>query len=258
LVVLGGLGFLVLNELIGWTRSRGQQRLGLHTKIVLTTSGVLRVLGAALFFLLERSNPRTLAPLAWHEALLPSLFHSVSARTAGFNTLEVGRFSSPALLLLIVLMFVGGSPASCAGGVKTTSAFVLFSVAWARLRTRRNGAAFGREIGHESVTRAATLVLLAWLFVTLACAAVLLAEAGLLAGCCQGGPFLDMLFEVTSAFGTVGLSTGVTPRLAAAGKLVLVVVMYVGRVGPLSLFAALVQPPATDRVRLPDELVVIG
>jgi len=258
LIVLGGLGFLVLDELLAWVRTWSRHRLTLHTKIVLSTSAVLIVGGALGFLILERTNPKTFAGLAWHEMLLPSLFQSVTARTAGYNTVDLGLASGPALLLLIVLMFIGGSPASCAGGIKTTTAFVMFRIAVARLMTRRYPTAFGREISDESATRAATLTLVALAFVAFICGALLLTEAPRLVAKSEGGVFMDLLFEVVSAFGTVGLSTGVTPELTSAAKLFLVLTMYVGRVGPLTLFVTLAQPPREDRIRLPDEPVLVG
>jgi trk system potassium uptake protein TrkH len=142
--------------------------------------------------------------------------------------------------------------------VKTTTAFVLVSMAVARARLRRNPNAFGREIGYESVSRAAKLALAAAAFVALMAGIVLAAEGNRTAASCRGGVFLDLLFETVSAFGTVGLSTGVTPTLAPISKLALVLTMYVGRVGPLTLFATLARPPAEDRVRLPDEAVLVG
>ena len=259
LIVLGGLGFPVLDESLRWVRSRGSRRLGLHARMVLSMSGALIVLGAAAILLLEYDNPKTLGGRAFHESVLAGLFQSITARTAGFNTVDLSALRSQTVMLLIVLMFIGGSPASCAGGIKTTTAFVLAGLVFARLRSRRNPTAFGREIDSENVSRAGTLTLVALVFVVLACGAVLffqpLPETP---SRCQGGHFMDLLFETVSAFGTVGLSTGVTADLSAGARWVLIVSMFVGRVGPLTLFVTLARPPREDRVRLPAESVVVG
>ena len=256
LIVLGGLGFLVLGELIDWVKLRGRHRLGLHTKIVLSTSAVLIAGGALFCFLLERGGMFAGEP--WPRAVLPSLFQSVSARTAGYNSVDIGALASPTLLLLIVLMFIGGSPASAAGGVKTTTAFVIYQVAVARLITRRFPNAFGREIGQETVSRAATLVVTAILTVAAAGGLLLVLEAHRPIQKCSGGIFLDLCFETVSAFGTVGLSTGITPYLTDGSKVLLALLMYLGRMGPLTVFVALAQPPRKDKVRYPEEPVLVG
>jgi trk system potassium uptake protein TrkH len=257
LIILGGLGFPVLDELLRWAKSRAETRLGLHTRIVLTTSGVLILAGAAIFFFLEYGNPGSMGGRPIQEQVLASLFQSITARTAGFNTVDVATLRSQTIMLLIVLMFIGGSPASCAGGIKTTTSFVLAVLVVARLRSRRNPTAFGREIDAENVSRAGTLTLVALVFVVVVCGAVLFFQPQQSAFC-AGGQFMDLLFETVSAFGTVGLSTGVTAELTSGAKMALVLCMFVGRVGPLTLFVALARPPREDRVRLPAEPVVVG
>ncbi|MCW8132434.1 MAG: hypothetical protein KIS92_18950, partial [Planctomycetota bacterium] len=195
LIILGGLGFLVVYDLVELFRGTGEKRrLGLHSRIVLATSAVLIFVGAALIFALEVDG-RIFAGRPFLTAVMPSFFQSVTARTAGFNTVDIAALSSPTLLVLMVLMFVGGSPASCAGGVKTTTAFVLFQVVAARLTVRRHAHAFGREIGYESVTRAATLVLFSIFLVMLTGGTLMVLEGERLAGICRGGVFLDVLFE---------------------------------------------------------------
>lgn len=257
-IILGGLGFLVVYDLVEIFRVSGEKRrLGLHTKIVASTSLILVFGGALLLFVLELRGDlfegRSLLA-----GVLPSFFQSVSARTAGYNTVDIGALTSSSLLVLTILMFIGGSPASCAGGVKTTTSFVLYQVIVARLATRRHPHAFGREISGETVTRAATLVLFSGLLVTAIGGLLLFTEARNVKAVSRGGVFLDLLFETVSAFGTVGLSTGITPQLSAPGKLILVVLMFIGRVGPLSLFVTLAQPPRADKVRHPEEPVLVG
>lgn len=257
-IVLGGLGFLVVYDLAEIFRVKGEKRkLGLHSKIVASTSLILVFGGALLLFVFELGGA-LFEGRSWLAGVLPSFFQSVSARTAGYNTVDIGMLSSSSLLVLIILMFIGGSPASCAGGVKTTTTFVLYQVIVARLATRRHPHAFGREISAETVTRAATLVLFSGLLVTAIGGLLLFTEAGNVKAVSRGGVFLDLLFETVSAFGTVGLSTGITPQLSAPGKLILVVLMFIGRVGPLSLFVTLAQPPRADKVRHPEEPVLVG
>lgn len=256
LIVLGGLGFLVLHDLYEWVRRRGKHRLNLHSKIVLSTSFVLTVIGAVLLFLAMRHTPHHEGP--WTDDVLPSLFQSVTARTAGFNTVDIQQLAPTALLVLMALMFIGGSPGSCAGGVKTTTAYVLYRLVLARLSKRRHPVAFGREISAETVTRAATLVLIAFGLLAFLGAGFLVFESGRKFPTSEGGAFMDLMFEAVSAFGTVGLSTGCTVSLSTGSKLLTVATMYVGRLGPLTVFVALAQPPQKDKVRYPDEPVLVG
>lgn len=256
LIVLGGLGFLVLHDLYEWGRRRGKHRLSLHSKIVLSTSFVLTVAGAVLLFMAVRHTPAHDGP--WTEDVLPSLFQSVTARTAGFNTVAIKDLAPTALLVLMALMFIGGSPGSCAGGVKTTTAYVLYRLVLARMAVRRHPVAFGREISAETVTRAATLVLIAFGCLAVLGAGYLVLESDRAVPLSRGGTFMDLMFEAVSAFGTVGLSTGGTDKLSVGSKLLTVVGMYIGRLGPLTVFVALAQPPQKDKVRYPDEPVLVG
>ncbi|MCK6472688.1 MAG: potassium-transporting ATPase subunit KdpA [Planctomycetes bacterium] len=256
LIILGGLGFLVLHDLYEWVRRRGKHRLSLHSKIVLSTSFVLTVIGAVLLFLAIRHTPHHKGP--WTDDVLPSLFQSVTARTAGFNTVDIQQLAPTALLVLMALMFIGGSPGSCAGGVKTTTAYVLYRLVLARLSDRRHPVAFGREISAETVTRAATLVLIAFGCLAVLGTGYLVLESDRTPKLSAGGTFMDLMFEAVSAFGTVGLSTGATVGLTPASKLLTVFGMYIGRLGPLTVFVALAQPPQKDKVRYPDEPVLVG
>lgn len=256
LIVLGGLGFLVLHDLYEWVRRRGKHRLSLHSKIVLSTSFVLTVAGAVLLFMVTRHTPHHEG--SWTDDVLPCIFQSVTARTAGFNTMDIQKLAPTALLVLMAMMFIGGSPGSCAGGVKTTTAYVLYRLVLARLAKRRHPVAFGREISAETVTRAATLVLIAIGCLAALGAGYLVLESDRTPKLSAGGTFMDLMFEAVSAFGTVGLSTGPTAGLSVASKLLTVVGMYIGRLGPLTVFVALAQPPQMDKVRYPDEPVLVG
>lgn len=253
LVVAGGIGFVVFLDLGSALKRR--TRLALHTRVVLATTAILIVGGAAGVLLAESGNLLAGAPAG--EKLLASLFASVTARTAGFNTLDYGGATSPMLLLTIVLMFVGGSPGSCAGGVKTTSAATLWSVARAATRGAERPYLFRRTIPWEAVRQVQTLVLLSLLLVFAGIFVLHIAEEGAAPFTASGDRSIALAFEAVSAFGTVGLSTGITPSLSAVGKLVLVFLMFIGRVGPLTL-AWILSRRRVRRFRYAEEGVLVG
>jgi len=247
LIVLGGLGFLAVQNL--FTQRFRWQRLALHTRLVVATSALLIGAGAAGFWAIERGG--ALAGLAPGEQLLASLFQSVTARTAGFNTIDFARLAPATLLGIIVLMFIGGSPGSCAGGIKTTTAATLVVALRAQLAGRRYVNVFGRTLSRQTVSVA----------VAATTAALVAANAGLFALLVLQPDgrlrFADYAFEAMSALGTVGLSTGVTPTLEPGSRLVLVALMFLGRVGPLTL-AAVVAGRRVDDWQHPGEAVMIG
>jgi trk system potassium uptake protein TrkH len=231
LIVLGGLGFPVLlnvSRLLPTRRIRPQRRLTLHTLLVLISTGVLIVLGAAGLFLLE--HDRWLAGLPAGEQLLTALFHSVSARTAGFNTLPIQTLGPASLLMLILLMWIGASPGSTGGGIKTTSVVVALLAIRSIVTGRRSIEAFRNRIPDRALFQAFSTIALSIGVIGLALFVLLLTESL---------PFQFLVFEAVSAFGTVGLSADVTPYLTTVGKLVIVLVMFIGRVGVLSFLLAL-------------------
>jgi trk system potassium uptake protein TrkH len=250
LIILGGLGFPVVRAL--WRaaelRRRGVRRpLDLHTKLVLVTTGWLLAIGFGGFVLLERNH--TLAALSPSERLLAGVFQSLTPRTAGFNTVPIGRIAPATLLFVTILMAIGASPGSTGGGIKTSTAAVLGLILRAMVSGTDRVAAFGRAIPPEVRHRA---VAVGGLFAAgIATATILLCATDQL-------PLGDALFEVTSAFGTVGLSTGVTSRLTALGKTIVILSMYAGRVGPLSLAMAVQTDTAPRAVRFPEEHVMVG
>lgn len=234
LIFFGGIGFLVIREL--WETKCRWKRLSMHAKVVLSVSGILILAGTLLLRLTEE--------VTW----LGAFFHSVSARTAGFSTYPLGTFSKSGLLVLAVLMFIGASPGSTGGGIKTSTFFVL-------LRGIRSSAAnqtekaFHYAIPREAFRKAAVITLLAL--------GVVVAGTYLM-GIFEGElPLMDILFEVTSAFGTVGLSTGITPDLTDASKILSVIIMYIGRLGPLTI-ASLWHFSKGERVRYPEGNITIG
>ena len=233
LIIFGGLGFLVILDIL---KQRSFRRLSLHSKVVITTSAVLLIAGTLLLKATE--------DISW----LGAFFHSVSARTAGFSTYPIGEFTNAGLFVLCVLMFIGASPGSTGGGIKTSTFFVMFQEARSMF-TKTTVHAFRRSISKENITKAFMITILSGAVV---CIAVFLM--------CVLEPeysFIQLFFEVISAFGTVGLSTGITPDLCSAGKIVIVLVMFTGRVGAFTLLSMWIDH-AEPNARYSEETVVIG
>jgi trk system potassium uptake protein TrkH len=252
LIVLGGLGFLAVDD--AWRRRGRWRELTLHTRLVLATSGLLVAGGGLGFWMLERG--RSLAGLPGGEQALASLFQSVTTRTAGFNTVVLAELAPATLFGMILLMFVGGSPGSCAGGIKTTAAAAMVLALRAQLTGRRHVSVFGRTLSRRTLASAFAVIVTALVVVNAGLFFLLMFEAPDSLHP-RDGRFLDLAFETMSAFGTVGLSTGVTPTLSPGSRLVLVALMFLGRVGPLTL-AAIVAGRRTDDWQHPTEAVMIG
>lgn len=238
LIISGGIGFLALAEIKRRTPlgRRGWSRLSLHSKIVLSTSFFLVVFGSLLTLAMEWHN--TLSPLSVTGRFAAGVFQSVSARTAGFNTLPIGEMANETLFVLMILMFIGASPGSCGGGIKTSTFASLVVSGVSRLRGSHRPQIFHRSISRESMGKAFSLVMVSITLVVMATMVLLVTEIGDVSHTMSRGMFLELLFEVVSAFGTVGLSTGITPGLSAAGKIVITLVMFVGRLGPLAIAVA--------------------
>ena len=246
-ITLGGLGFPVLYEL---RRRRGHWRgWSVHTKITLLGSAILVVGGTLAIFVYEYANAATLAPLDTGGRLLGALFHSVSARTAGFNTVDVGAMQPQTLAVHYVLMFIGGGSAGTAGGIKVTTFFLLGFVVWAEVRGSGDTVAFRRRISSETQRQALAIVLLGVSVLAVATLA-LLSVSDL--------PLQELMFEAISAFATVGLSTGITAELPPSGQLILVVLMFVGRVGTITVATALALRSKHSPFRYPEERPIVG
>ncbi|MHB8765692.1 MAG: TrkH family potassium uptake protein [Deferrisomatales bacterium] len=259
LIVVGGLGFTVLEDLAeAWTRWRARQpvRLRLHTKVVLAATAALVPLGAVAVWAFEARN--ALAGLPWDEQLLAALFQSVTPRTAGFNTLDYGLLTNTTLFLTILLMFVGAGPGSCAGGIKTSTLAVVSALFRDRMLGRRRVSLFQRTLPEETVSRAVSLLVASFAFVTAALFVLLATEVGSVPHRSDGGRFLELFFETVSAFGTVGLSTGITPSLTPGGRLLLTAVMFVGRLGPLTLALAVGLKRERGKFLYAEENVMVG
>lgn len=254
LIILGGLGFFVITEV---SDRRRKVRLSVHTKLVLASSAILLTGGTLALYLLESGNPHTLGSLPEHEQWLVAWFHSVTARTAGFNTVNYALMTPPALFLTIALMFIGGSPGSTGGGVKTTTFSITVIALWATVRGDHEPHVFGRRLGSDLVARAFFVSLISFLALNVAAGIVLLTEQR---------DLMTTLFESVSAFTTTGLSMGEhgAPVSLAAfftpfGKLLIVLMMFAGRLGPLTLaFAIARRGSMQPRVRYPEGKVLIG
>lgn len=253
LIITGGLGFFVLREVREGRRFR---EFTLHSRLALVLTASLLALGFVAFLALEWRNPRTLGPLGWFESVLAAWFAAVTPRTAGFNTIDVGGMTVPSLFLTMVLMFIGANPGGTGGGVKTTTFGVTVLALWATVRGEPEPVVFRRRIAAEVVARAFFISLLAFLTLNIVAGAILVVEKQ---------DLLKTLFETTSAFGTVGLSMG-TPgsvlslagHFSDAGKLLLVAMMFLGRVGPLTVAVALAGRAEHSHVRYPEGRVMIG
>lgn len=269
LFVVGGLGFPVVLELGDWLRPAGRRRravLSLHTKVVLMVTAALVVVPAAGIYLLEFRH--LLAGLPAGEQLQASIFQALTPRTAGFNTIPVHALQAPTLFMIVVLMFIGGSPGSTAGGIKTTAVGILAAFVWSRARGDQSIDLFHRTLPEADLRRAVGLVTGAIAILVVGVFALLLLEGAVppeaLSPAHQGGApqtslFLELLFETTSALGTVGLSTGITSSLGTPSRLVVVLLMFIGRVGPLTVAVAISRRRgSTAPVRYPEEQVLVG
>ncbi|MBF0400331.1 MAG: hypothetical protein HQL90_06140 [Magnetococcales bacterium] len=260
LIVLGGLGFVVFADLDQWLlhRLRGQRsRLSLHSRMVLRTTALLIGVATLLFALLEMDG-KAMGEQSWEKLFQNSLFLSVTARTAGFNTVDIAQLTNPTLFLLVLLMAIGGSPGSTAGGIKTTTFATLTAMITSRIRNRPKVEYLDRSLADETLTKAMAT---AFGFASVMIVGLLLlqlTEEGRAAHNTLQGRTLDFLFEVTSALATVGLSTGITPTLSSAGKLVLIGLMFIGRLGPLLLATSLIGQYERIHYSYPEESINIG
>ena len=247
LITLGGLGFIVLNELYEYRKNK---RFSVHAKIIFVMTGILTIGGTALIFLFEYENSQTLGTLSPIGKVLGALFQSVTPRTAGANTLPIADMTQPALFLIIFLMYVGAGSGSTAGGVKISTMAVLFATAWAQIKGRSDVVIFSRRIVVETILKALTVALAGFLIVTFVTLILTITESG--------HEFILYLFEATSAFGTVGLSMGLTPVLSAVGRIAVMLTMFAGRLGPLTIAFAISKRQRQDSTRHPKGNILIG
>lgn len=267
LIVSGGLGFAVLIEgyrvardrLLAWRERRVGRLLVLtwYARTVFAVSAFLIVAGAAMIYCGEFLGGRY-GELSLLDKTMAALFQSVTCRTAGFNTIDIGRMADASLVIMILLMFIGGSPGSCAGGVKTTTFRVLVAFGRAKMFGRKQSVVGRYAVDDGTVDRAVTLTIFALGLVLASVLLMCFTEGAVAPHVEAGGRFLEILFEVVSAFGTVGLSTGITPSLTPAGKLVIILLMFVGRLGPILFLSVLQGFEEPRRYRWPEQGMMIG
>ncbi|MBR2404627.1 MAG: potassium transporter KtrB, partial [Clostridia bacterium] len=242
LIVLGGIGFVVLldfEKLVKNKKRRQLKFLSLHSKIVLSVTAFLIVGGAILFMLLERGNPATIGGYSLPEQIMASLFQSVTTRTAGFATIPQENMTDASAFVSMLLMFVGGSSAGTAGGIKTVTLFVLAASAIAVIKSKRTVDVFGRQLSYDAIKKAVAVFMISLSIVI--CSTLLLSVF-------VKGDFLDILYETVSATATVGLTRNFTPTLNLVGKAVVIMAMYLGRVGPISLALAFTSKKDSENI----------
>ena len=236
LIILGGLGYIVWWDVIRVIKTRTKRNrhifrhLTLHSKIVITATAVLILVGAALILTFEYSNPNTIGNMSLFEKIEASLFQSVTTRTAGFASLPQENLTNASATVSLILMVIGGSPVGTAGGIKTVTAVVLLCSAYATVRNKNSATLFGRRISEDSIKKSIAVVITF---------TVICAISTILLMATNDAPPLDQLYETVSATATVGLSRNLTPTLNTVGKLIITVTMYLGRIGPITLAVAL-------------------
>ncbi|MEA2109791.1 MAG: TrkH family potassium uptake protein [Pseudomonadota bacterium] len=260
LIIAGGLGFLVIMELryyLVHKMNRSRMFLSLHTKLVLTVTLLLIFGGMGMIYFTEQYH--TLRQVSVGEGLLAAAFQSVTARTAGFNTLDIGSFGNSSLLIVICLMFIGASPGSCGGGVKTTALGVFAMMMWSRMSGREHVSLYGRTLPRNTIFNAFSIITAVGLIMVLFLLILSISEASApLPLAVERGRFLNLLFEEVSAFATVGLSTGITSSLSGFGKFMIVMLMFIGRVGPLTAVLLFTRRQSKSDFQYAEEQVMIG
>ena len=247
LFIFGGLGFTVVGDLASNWR-RGFNHLHLHTKIMLSATPTLLLVGTVLFWLLERNNGDTMQGLTADGQWLAAFFQSASARTAGFNSIDLTHYTQPALLVMIVLMLIGAGSTSTGGGIKVSTFAVAFVATWSFLRQKKHVVIFKRTVSWQAVTKSLAIIVVSGALLTTAMFLLMLTEKA---------AFDRVMFEVISAFATVGLTAGLTANLSEPGKYIMVVVMVIGRIGPLTL-AYMLARPEPSLVKYPEDTVLTG
>lgn len=258
LIILGGIGFYVfldLKQSIWKYNIRFLSHLSFNSKIVFLTTLMLIVTGALIFYISESHN--TLVEMNTTERILVSFFQSVTARTAGFNTVDISILSNTSLFFIIILMFIGASPGSCGGGIKTSTFTVLYSFVIAKFKNQNDVNLFKHRIPDETVSRAVSIAFFSIIMIVLFTLSLLICELRGISPQDSRGQFLELLFEVFSAFGTVGLSTGITTGLSNLGKLLVSILMLIGRLGPLTVAIAF-SSQKRMKYRYPKENLLIG
>lgn len=255
-IILGGIGFIVLTEIIrSFKKAQNIKNkffnYSLHTKITLIASFSLIIFGTLIFLALEWNN--SLSDLPYSVKITTSFFQSVTCRTAGFNSIDLSILKENTLFSMIFLMLIGGSPGSIAGGIKTTTLLVIILMVYSKLRGRDQVVLWGRALRKETTDKSTTLLIFAIFFICISTFLILTFDTFQVKA-----PFIASFFEMTSAFATVGLSTGITSSLTLSGKIITCIVMFIGRLGPLTLLAALNHNKKSSNIKYPEENIMIG
>ena len=255
LIIFGGIGYQVIMEMFLWLRDRFNKSpictvYSLNFKVVTSTTAVLLILGTLAFLVLEYNNPGTFGPLNFPQKVMAAWFQSVTPRTAGFNTIDLGKMSEAGLFLTIALMFVGASPGSTGGGIKTTTFRILFCCTGAVLEGQEDVECYQRQIPPAMILKTISVVFGSLLVAFASAILIELTNPEL--------KFIEVLFEAVSAFATVGLSTGITAKISAIGKLILIATMYIGRVGVLLLMSAAFGDPKPRSFKYAEESLLVG
>lgn len=246
LIVLGGIGFIVMSDVMDF---QNKKKLTLHSKVVLSMTGFLIVFGALVIFIFEFTNNRTMGSLDMGGKVLASFFQSVAPRTAGPNTVDIGALRQASQFFIIILMFIGASPGSTGGGIKTTTFTILISAIVTMIRGKEDIVIYRYRLAKDRILKAITLTMMALFLVIL---------VTMLLSTTEDSQFLKILFEVTSAFGTVGLSMGLTPDLTTFGKVLISITMFAGRLGTITLAYALQPKQEKELYRYPEGKITIG
>ncbi len=251
LIIIGGLGFSVWMDIYHAFKERNLKNISLHSKVVLTTTIFLIATGAVFIFAMEINNPDTIKDLPLSGKILASFFHSVTPRTAGYNTLDMGALTTPTKFMTIILMFIGGSPGSTAGGIKTATAAILALTVIAVVKGKDDPEVFERHFPKYLVYRAMSVALISLCLVVFVTMILSITE---------DADFMTLLFETTSAFGTVGLTLNYTTNLSWIGKIIISITMFAGRVGPLSLVLAFAKKANRNNgnLKYPEDRIMVG
>lgn len=251
LIITGGLGFSVWMDIYKAIKEKSLRNVTLHGKVVISATIILILTGAIFIFIMEINNPDTIKELPISGKVLASFFQSVSPRTAGFNTLDMTALTTPTKFMEIILMFIGGSPGSTAGGIKTGTAAILFLTVISVIKGKEDPEVFGRHLPKYLIYRAMTVALISLSLIVI---------VTMLLSITEDADFLTLFFEATSAFGTVGLTLGYSPNLSPFGKIIISMTMFAGRVGPLTIVLALARKAINNKgsVKYPEDRIMVG
>lgn len=249
LIILGGIGFSVINSVLMAVR-KDVKRFTLTSKVAILVSLFLTIIGMILFFILEYKNPTTIGNLSLYDKLLASFFQSVTTRTAGFNTVPMASLRPATIFLFCVLMFIGASPGSTGGGIKTTTIGVIMMYVLGVVQGKENINVFNRRISWDILNKALAILVISIIYASTIIMIIMTIESGI--------SFEKIVFEVVSAFGTAGLSLGITAELTAISKILIIITMFIGRLGPMTFAVALGERKTNESLRYPKENILVG